>query len=103
MISPSDRRGWRWVEPAAYWILEELGEDTAAVEQVNDVVHKLAGVDVTEQDLAAFLEIAGFVERKEDAPHHANWGRWLPHRMALSWQGEQVDRSGSHRRRACEH
>jgi pimeloyl-ACP methyl ester carboxylesterase len=81
------------VEPAAYWILEELGEDTAAVDRVNGLVHGLAGKDVTEDDLAAFLEIAGFVQRKEEAPRHPNWERWLPHRMALSWQGEQVDRS----------
>jgi pimeloyl-ACP methyl ester carboxylesterase len=81
------------VEPAAYWILEELGEDTAAVEHVNGLVHGLEGTDVSPEDLAEFLEIAGFVRRKEDASRHPNWERWLPHRMALSWQGEQVDRS----------
>jgi pimeloyl-ACP methyl ester carboxylesterase len=82
------------VEPAAYWVLEQLGEDDAEVERVNEFIHALAGRDVTEQDLTEFLRLAGFVGPGEDAREHPNWDRWLPHRMALSWQSEEVDRSG---------
>lgn len=58
---------------------------------MNSLVHGLFGQPVTEDDLATFLELAGFVDSAEDAPAHPNWGRWLAHRMALSWQGERLD------------
>jgi pimeloyl-ACP methyl ester carboxylesterase len=58
---------------------------------VNSLVHGLFGRPVTEDDLARFLELAGFVDSAQVAPSHPNWDRWLPHRMALSWQGERVD------------
>ena len=80
------------VEPAAYWILEQLGEKDPDVERVNSFIHP--GKEVTEDDLAEFLEMAGFVSSRNEARAHPNWERWLPHRMALSWQSEQVDRSG---------
>jgi pimeloyl-ACP methyl ester carboxylesterase len=49
---------------------------------------------VTEDDLAEFLHIAGFMGPAKDPRAHPNWTRWLTHRMALSWQSEQVDHSG---------
>jgi pimeloyl-ACP methyl ester carboxylesterase len=64
------------------------------VDRVNTFIHGLAGTKVTEDDLAQFLELAGFVTSKADAPSHPNWERWIPHRMALSWQSEESDRSG---------
>jgi pimeloyl-ACP methyl ester carboxylesterase len=79
------------VEPAAYWILEQLGDRLEDVERANSLVHGLFGRPVTEDDLATFLELAGFVESAHDAPSHPNWGRWLTHRMALSWSGEKLD------------
>lgn len=79
------------VEPAAYWVLEQLGERSADVERANALVHGLFGRPVGEDDLATFLELAGFVDRAEDAPSHPNWARWRTHRMALSWQGEKLD------------
>lgn len=82
------------VEPAAYWILEQLGDRLEDVERVNSLVHGLFGRPVTEDDLARFLELAGFVERAGDAPSHPNWDRWLAHRMALSWQGDELDHPG---------
>jgi pimeloyl-ACP methyl ester carboxylesterase len=82
------------VEPAAYWILEQLGERYAEIEEANAILHGLAGKEVTEDDLARFLRIAGFIQPGEDARGHPSWQRWLPHRTALSWQSEQVDRSG---------
>jgi pimeloyl-ACP methyl ester carboxylesterase len=82
------------VEPAAYWILDELGEASTDVDRLNSFLHPLAGRDVSEDDLAEFLRLAGFVQPGEGARRHPNWSNWAPHRMALSWQSEQVDRSG---------
>jgi pimeloyl-ACP methyl ester carboxylesterase len=81
------------VEPAAYWVLEQLGEQDAEVEQLNVFIRGLAGREVSDDDLARFLELAAFVQPGEDATKHPNWERWVPHKQALSWQ-EQVDRSG---------
>jgi pimeloyl-ACP methyl ester carboxylesterase len=88
---PDRVRSLTLVEPAAYWILEQLGDRLEDVERVNSLVHGLFGRPVTEDDLATFLELAGFVDRAEDARSHPNWARWLAHRMALSWQGEKLD------------
>jgi pimeloyl-ACP methyl ester carboxylesterase len=82
------------VEPAAYWILEQLGEDDPELERVNAFIHALAGREVTEDDLSEFLRLAGFLSPGEGAREHPNWDRWVPHRMALSWQSEELDRSG---------
>jgi pimeloyl-ACP methyl ester carboxylesterase len=79
------------VEPAAYWILEQLGEQDEVVEELNAFIHPLYGHQVTPDDLATFLEYAGFVADRKEASSHPNWERWLPHRMALSWQSEEVD------------
>lgn len=88
----SDRvRTLTLVEPAAYWILEQLGEQDEVVDELNAFIHPLFGKQVTPDDLATFLEYAGFVHDRKDAPSHPNWERWLPHRMALSWQGEELD------------
>jgi len=79
------------VEPAAYWILEQLGDRDEVVDELNAFIHPLFGRDVTEDDLATFLEFAGFVSSQSEARSHPNWDRWVPHRMALSWQGEELD------------
>ena len=88
---PDRVRSLALVEPAAYWVLEELGDRLEDVERANSLVHGLFGRPVTEDHLAKFLELAGFVESAQDAPSHPNWDRWLTHRMALSWQGEKLD------------
>jgi pimeloyl-ACP methyl ester carboxylesterase len=82
------------VEPAAYWVLEQLGEEDAEVARVNEFIHGLAGREVTEEDLVEFLRLAGFSGPGDDVRKDPNWARWLPHRMALSWQSEELDRSG---------
>ena len=88
---PQRARTLTLVEPAAYWILEQLGEQDDVVEALNAFIHPLFGQEVTEDDLATFLEYAGFVADRSDARSHPNWERWLPHRMALSWQGDELD------------
>jgi pimeloyl-ACP methyl ester carboxylesterase len=82
------------VEPAAAWILDGLGERHAEVEEMQSLLHGLAGRAVTEEDLARFLRVAGFVGDGEDARQLPAWPRWLPHRMALSWQSARLDHPG---------
>ncbi len=81
------------IEPAAYWILEELGDTDARLEEANRYLWGLAGREITEEDLEVFLASAGFVDgpgRVRDDPY---WERALPHRMTLSWLDEEFMRS----------
>ncbi|MHB1473707.1 MAG: alpha/beta fold hydrolase [Dermatophilaceae bacterium] len=88
---PDRIRSLALVEPAAYWILEQLGNRLEDVERVSSLVHGLFGRLVAEDDLASFLVLAGVVENAQRAPSHPDWNRLLTHRMALSWQGEKLD------------
>ena len=71
------------VEAAAYSFLDETDPD---VERLNEFLDGLGGKEVTEDDLAKFLHLAGFVQRLEQAREHPGWTGWLGHRMSLSWQ-----------------
>ena len=91
---PERVRSLTLVEPGAFWILEQLGEANPDVERSNTFIHELFGKDVTEDDLAAFLELAGLASSKEEARSDPYWERAVPHRAALSWFSEDFDRSG---------
>ncbi len=80
------------VEPAAYWILDQLGETDPEVAHLNRFFHDLAGEDVSEDDLAEFCQLAGLVSSADKARRNPHWASWVPHRMALSWGSEQADR-----------
>ena len=88
---PDRVRSLTLVEPAAYWILELLGDQLEDVQRANSLVHGLFGRPLTDEDLTMFLELAGLVDSARDAPSHPKWGRWLALRMALSWQCEKLD------------
>ncbi|MFD5433232.1 alpha/beta fold hydrolase [Kitasatospora sp. NPDC127067] len=92
LANPERVRTLTLVEPAAYWILDGLGESDPEVARLNQFLHALAGQDVSEDDLAEFLELAGLAPSKDQARDHPAWPRWIPHRMALSWSSEQADR-----------
>ncbi|GAA2787476.1 alpha/beta fold hydrolase [Kitasatospora paracochleata] len=92
LAHPGRVRTLTLVEPAAYWILDGLGESTPEVVRLNRFLHALAGQDVSEDDLAEFLELAGLVPSKDQARNHPAWQSWVPHRTALSWSSEQADR-----------
>jgi pimeloyl-ACP methyl ester carboxylesterase len=91
LAHPARVRTLTLVEPAAYWVLEQLGEAGGEVERLNEFMHGLAGREVSEADLSEFVELAGFVTSAAEARAHPNWERWLPHRMALSWSFEALD------------
>lgn len=78
---PERLRTLTFVEPQTNWV---HGSD-ADVERTDALMERLFGKDVTEDDLAEVLEVAGFVASKEEARSDPYWGRALPHRMALSW------------------
>ncbi|MEW2398095.1 alpha/beta hydrolase [Streptomyces sp. NPDC046862] len=92
LAHPERVRTLTLVEPAAYWVLDGLGESAPEVARLNQFLHALAGQDVSEDDLAAFLELAGLTPSRDRARDHPAWPRWVPHRMALSWSSEQADR-----------
>ena len=60
------------VEPAAYWILEQVGEESAVVDQISGFLRGLAG-KVTEEDLATSLGYAGFAEDPGGARQLPGW------------------------------
>jgi pimeloyl-ACP methyl ester carboxylesterase len=91
MEYPTRVRTLTLIEPAAFWILEQRGEHDPVIEELNAFLHPLYGRRITADDLATFLEYAGFVANKSEASAHPDWERWLPHRMALSWQGAELD------------
>jgi len=90
---PGRVRSLTLVEPGAFWILEQLGEANADMERFNTFIHELFGKEVTEDDLATFLELAGLASSKEEARSDPYWERAVPHRAALSWYSEDFDRS----------
>ena len=88
---PDRARTLTLVEPAAYWVLEQLGDQDKVLAELNPFLHRLCGRDVTEDDLATFLEYAGFVSSRSEAREHPNWDRLVSHRLVLSWQVEGQD------------
>jgi pimeloyl-ACP methyl ester carboxylesterase len=80
------------IEPGAYWVLELLGRSDPETERLVAFLRGLAGTEVSEDDLASFLQLAGFVASPQDARRHPDWERWVPHRMALSWSFEALAR-----------
>ena len=78
------------VEPAADWILEAAGESDREHQESTEFLHSLAGQDVTGDDLARFLHLAGFVSDPAQARSDPYWERAWPHRMTLSWLSEKL-------------
>ena len=78
------------VEPAADWVLEAVGESDREHQESIDFLYSLAGRDVTEDDLARVLYLAGFVSDPSQARSDPYWERAWPHRMTLSWLSEKL-------------
>lgn len=88
---PERVRSLTLVEPAAYWILRQLGERLDEVEASNGIVGGLFGREVSEDELATFLRLGGLAESGKDVRSHQNWGRWVAHRATLSWLSPLLD------------
>lgn len=85
---PERVRSLALIEPPAYWLLEEqTGEPDPRLREVEDFLNSLAGKDVTEDDLAHFLVVAGLAADVEGVRDHPAWETWSEVRNALSWQG----------------
>ncbi len=89
-VHPSRVTSMVLVEPAAYWILERVGEVGEELAEFIRYINGMAGTIVTDDDLASFLASAGFVDDPARARTHAYWERAAPHRMALSWLSEAL-------------
>ncbi len=93
LAHPQRVRSLTLVEPDAYWILEQLGQRDPRADEANEFFHRLAGKEVTEDDLAKVLEYAGLVDDAPAAREDPYWDRALSHRMALSWLSVELDAS----------
>lgn len=78
------------VEPAADWVLVAAGESDREHEESTAFLESLAGREVTEDDLARFLYLAGFVDDPTLARSDRYWERAWPHRMTLSWLSDRL-------------
>jgi pimeloyl-ACP methyl ester carboxylesterase len=76
---PERVRSLTLVEPAAYWVLERLGERVDDVDASNGFVHGLFGREVSEDELATFVRLGGLAESGEDVRSHPDWRRWAEH------------------------
>ena len=88
---PERVRSLTLVEPAAYWVLAQLGERLDEGEVSNGFVHGLFGREVSDDELATFLRLGGLAGSDEDVRSHPNWGRWVEHRTTLSWLSPLLD------------
>lgn len=88
---PETVRSLTLVEPAADWVLDELGDsETQVTAEESAFMNGLVGQDLTEEDLARFLAVAGLAPSADDARRHPQWNVWFEHRAALSWPFEAI-------------
>lgn len=90
---PERVRSMTLIEPAAYWILDDIGNSGPELEEAIAFLRGLAGSPVSAEDLARFLVLAGFAVSPDEAMADPSWERWMTHRAALSWQSKELDRS----------
>ena len=75
------------IEPAAVWILRELGYDQGALGQGEAHDRSLTGKEVSIEDLKAFLLWAGLAKPGQDVESMASWPVWVRNRQVLSTNG----------------
>ncbi|MDH5421328.1 MAG: alpha/beta hydrolase, partial [Acidimicrobiia bacterium] len=89
---PSKVRTLTLIEPAAEWVLDESGRGATLTDPETRVaMKKLAGREVSEDDLADLLVFAGLAGDAATVRSDPSWDQWVAHRMALSWPYEDVD------------
>ena len=80
------------VEPAAYWLVIE--EDESA-KSFHEYLVRLAGRELTDEDLCEFLVRAGLGPKGTDFSALPQWDFWSSCRQALSWGGEEMTNSAA--------
>ncbi|HET8565516.1 MAG TPA: alpha/beta hydrolase [Solirubrobacterales bacterium] len=80
------------VEPAAYWLVTD--EDESA-RSFHEYLVRLAGRDLTDEDLREFLVRAGLGAEDTDFASLPQWDFWSSCRQALSWGGEKMTSSAA--------
>jgi len=86
---PERIRSLTLIEPPALWALRGSRPETdQEMAHLDEFIARVSGKPTTEDDLAEFLAIAGFVQDRSQARSHPMWDRWLPHKGALANQGE---------------
>jgi pimeloyl-ACP methyl ester carboxylesterase len=86
---PERIRSLTLIEPPALWALRGSSpEADADMAHLDAFIARVSGKPTTEDELAEFLAMAGFVQDPAQARDHPMWDRWLPHRGALANQGE---------------
>lgn len=80
------------VEPAAYWLVIDRDESARSF---HEYLIRLAGRELTDEDLREFLVRAGIGSEDTDFASHPQWDFWSSCRQALSWGGEEMTSSAA--------
>jgi pimeloyl-ACP methyl ester carboxylesterase len=80
------------VEPAAYWLVADEDETARSFHRY---LVRLAGRNLTDDDLREFLVRAGLGQEDTDFASLPQWDFWSSCRQALSWGGEKVTNSAA--------
>lgn len=86
---PDRVRSMTLVEPSGRWMLEQAGLDDLGDDSVDELLDRMAGSEVSDDDFAMFLAHAGFVSDPDAARTHPYWERGYPHRQTLSWMSDR--------------
>ncbi len=85
---PERIRSLTLIEPPALWVLRGASpEADRELAGLDAFIARVSAKPATEDDLAEFLSLAGFVSDPSEARGHPMWERWLPHKGALANQG----------------
>jgi pimeloyl-ACP methyl ester carboxylesterase len=83
------------IEPAAFWILREMGHDPDTLGQVEARDRSLTGKEVTVDDLKRFLVRAGLGKPGDDFASMPSWPVWVRNRQVMSTFGTIWDYADS--------
>lgn len=80
------------IEPAAYWLV--IDEDESA-KSFHRYITRLAGRELTDEDLSEFLVRAGLGPEGADFTSLPQWDFWSSCRQSLSWGSERMTSSAA--------
>lgn len=79
---PSRIRTLTLIEPPALWVLRSQGSLDAETQRTIEFLETMRG-DISEDQLASFLEFAGFLKPGQSARDLPQWGVWTSYRQSL--------------------